>query len=85
MNQTNVEKNAGMYALCVDGTHGEMYHVQDNEGLKLALGYHQHELNIHEWRAFSVLYSFEHNTIGNALLLVSKTQRAGSRVWLLAD
>jgi hypothetical protein len=61
MNQTNVEKNAGMYALCVDGTHGEMYHVQDNEGLKLALGYHQHELNIHEWRAFSVLYSFDHN------------------------
>ena len=37
MNQTNVEENAGMYALCVDGTHGEMYHVQDNEDLKLAL------------------------------------------------
>lgn len=52
---------------------GEMNHVRDDEDLMLALGYHQHESNIHEWRAFSALYSFERSRI-------IKTQKGGKQL-----
>lgn len=71
MDQTNLEtkKNAGTYALCVDGMRGEMNHVQDNEDLKLvAIGYHQHESNIHEWRGVPFLLSKVSNAAGSSRL-----------------